>query len=292
MGNLINTNMILMPPSGIPEQILVDWSAQGAVTTAKASHERVRKIIDEIDFQYRKPLVYLQGSYGNTTNIHASSDVDVVVEWWVPHEYACSGQNEVNLFLWYKKVIADALSRSFSGVTPDKKCIRVPRTTSTIPADVVPAFFIQPWNDFVFLQPNIKPSNAMKFYVHEEQRWVINFPRLHDWNGTVKNKRTDGNYKPMVRIFKNALKYAGYSWFPGYFLECLLFNVPDRLFRGPGYRKRYQDIVSWLFHADKRLFSCQNGQLFLFGNTPEQWNINEAEQAVLCWSAIWNEYGS
>lgn len=292
MGSLINTNMLLMPPAGIPEQTLIDWSAQGAVTTAKASHERVREVIDAINFQYRKPLVYLQGSYGNTTNIRASSDVDVVVEWWVPQEYACSGQDEVNLFLWYKKVIVDALAQSFSGVKSDKKCIRVPRTTNTVPADVVPAFFIRPWNDFVFLQPNIKPSNAMKFYVAEERRWVTNYPKSHDWNGTDKNKRTNGYYKPMVRIFKNALKHAGYSCFPGYFTECLLFNVPDHLFWGMGYRKKYQDIVSWLYHANKSLFSCQNGQVYLFGNTPEQWNISEAEQAILCWSAIWNEYRS
>jgi len=66
---------------GIPESQLAIWSHQGAVTTAKATHESIRNALDSyrwtdgVDFE-----VYLQGSYKNNTNIRGDMDVDVVVQ--------------------------------------------------------------------------------------------------------------------------------------------------------------------------------------------------------------------
>lgn len=55
---------------GIPESQLETWSHQGAVTTARATHESVRNALESYeswprDVEYE---VYLQGSYKNDTN--------------------------------------------------------------------------------------------------------------------------------------------------------------------------------------------------------------------------------
>ena len=65
----------------IPESQLETWSHQGAVTTAKQTHESIRKALDPYIWPTGvKYEVYLQGSYKNTTNIRGDSDVDVVAQ--------------------------------------------------------------------------------------------------------------------------------------------------------------------------------------------------------------------
>ncbi len=65
----------------IPEEQLEVWSHQGAITTARQTHESIRTALsshgwpDGVDFE-----VYLQGSYKNATNVRGDSDVDVVVQ--------------------------------------------------------------------------------------------------------------------------------------------------------------------------------------------------------------------
>jgi len=66
----------------IPESQLETWSHQGAVTTAKATHESVRHALSASTSPVRDKNfeAYLQGSYKNSTNIRGDSDVDIVVQ--------------------------------------------------------------------------------------------------------------------------------------------------------------------------------------------------------------------
>ena len=52
---------------------------------------------------------------------------------------------------------------------------------------------------------------------------------------------------------------------PSYFIECLLYNVPDGLY-APKLAPRYTAIIDWLKTADLRGFKCQNGRVDLFGS--------------------------
>ena len=56
---------------------------------------------------------------------------------------------------------------------------------------------------------------------------------------------------------------------PSYFIECLLYNVPDGLF-AQELAPTYTGILDWLKTAKLDDFQCQNGQLPLFGPQPEQ----------------------
>src|ERR1700720_1385575 len=65
----------------IPESQLETWSHQGSKTQSAATYSTVKNALEDSDANYtnRNFDVFLQGSYGNDTNIFAESDVDVVI---------------------------------------------------------------------------------------------------------------------------------------------------------------------------------------------------------------------
>jgi Nucleotidyltransferase domain len=65
----------------IPESQLETWARQGAIATAKATHESIRRVLGEASSLRRLDFeVYVQGSYKNDTNIRGDSNVDIVVQ--------------------------------------------------------------------------------------------------------------------------------------------------------------------------------------------------------------------
>lgn len=103
-------------------------------------------------------------------------------------------------------------------------------------------------------------------------------------------------YKPMIRIFKNARTYMDErgifdkSLAPWYFTEGLLYNVPNTCFRST-YNQTMFEMLSWLHQADFSKFVCQNEQTYLFGSTPEQWNMAKATTYLRAMIDLWNEWG-
>ena len=77
---------------------------------------------------------------------------------------------------------------------------------------------------------------------------------------------------------------------PSYFIECLLYNVPDHLFK----RKlapTYAGILDWLTTAKLREFRCQNGLVPLFGQQREQWTVAKAQAFVKAMQELWDTWG-
>jgi len=180
---------------------------------AKQTHESIRTALDCYDWPNGKPEVYLQGSYKNNTNIRSDSDVDVVVQ--LDSVFMSNLTEEQKLrfgftkatYSWrdFREDVKKALINycDSSKVREGKKTLKV--QTPYLPGDVV-----------VCIQYRKYPSNAnsaddyvesMTFYVSSEDRWVVNFPKLHYQNGVEKNQRTNEWYKPTIRMFKNACTY-------------------------------------------------------------------------------------
>src|SRR5271168_1424850 len=65
----------------IPLAQLQTWSGQGATVTSSSTYAAIKSALEDKDANYkdRDFKVFLQGSYGNDTNIYAESDVDVVI---------------------------------------------------------------------------------------------------------------------------------------------------------------------------------------------------------------------
>ena len=297
----------------IPESQLETWSHQGAVTTAKRTHESIRNALDSHTWPtgVSKPEVYLQGSYKNTTNIHGNSDVDVVAQLNSTFKDDLSELSEYErklynqayddaTYIWknFRADVVAALQDYFGPTAVDdtgNKSLKVVGTSNRLPADVVACMQYRKYKHFRSLNDQ-SYVEGMVFYTLRERRKVINFPKVHYQNGTEKNGKTSGWYKPTIRIFKNARTYLvnqrviSKELAPSYFLECLLYNVPDVKFTS-NHQDTFCGVINWLREVDMTNFVCQNEQVYLFGNTPEQWSsINAKEflgELVDLWSN-WN----
>src|SRR5690606_967984 len=65
----------------IPESQLETWSHQGSITQSSSTYNTIKSVLEDSATPYagRNFKVFLQGSYGNDTNIYAESDVDIVI---------------------------------------------------------------------------------------------------------------------------------------------------------------------------------------------------------------------
>ena len=77
---------------------------------------------------------------------------------------------------------------------------------------------------------------------------------------------------------------------PSYFIECLLYNVPNSLF-APKLAPTYVAILVWLKTAKLTDFQCQNGLVPLFGPQPEQWSVKKARAFVKALQEMWGTWG-
>lgn len=277
---------------GIPESQLETWSHQGAINTAKATHESIRnalnsyKLPDGVDFE-----VYLQGSYKNDTNIRGDMDVDLAVQ--INSTFYCNLSEEQKRYLglspasyeWndFRSDVLSALKDYYGllTITEGNKSIKVEAISGRLPADVVVCAQYRKYkslNSYDYVE-------GITFWTRNEKRQVINYPKIHYNNGVKKHQNTNNQYKPVVRMFKNIRSYLGEkdyissSLAPSYFLECLLYNLSNTNFIG-SYRDTFCNIVNWLNKANLEAFVCQNEQLKLFGDTPEQWSIYDAERFI------------
>jgi hypothetical protein len=292
----------------IPESQLETWASQGATVTAKQTHESIRAALTAERSPVKDRIgtgtveVYLQGSYRNDTNIRGDSDVDLVVEMTGAHYSNLSEVEKQALgfkaasYTWpqLRVDVIRALELYYGAALVDStgdKSIKVLPGNGRLRADVVPCFEHRRYQN---LQVTAK---GMTFWTHRESRQVVNYPRDHYANGTAKNgvAQTNGWFKPVVRIFKNARSYMvqrgdlGVECAPSYFLQCLLYNVPTTAF-GSSYQQSYCNVVNYLRNNNHNAFVCQNGHLSLFGTIPEQWSQISAASCLDAFAGLWNNW--
>lgn len=295
----------------IPEAQLETWCNQGAVTTSAAAYTSIRTALADPRSKVRdlKPEIYLQGSYGNSTNIYADSDVDVVVQHNSVYAWDVSGlaQAQQALFAAVPKVnyswrqfytlVLESLQVYFGAASlhPGNKAIKI-RLPSGRTADVIPA---QQYRRFTsFATPQVESHVEGIRFEDRAGRGIINYPKVHIKNGESKNAagRTDKRYKQTVRMFKNARNAAIDKRFmnadaaPSYFLECLIYNVPDNIFSG----RRQETFAGVVDYLNAQLpvedAVCQNEQIRLFGNTPEQWDLASARTMMNALISLWSNW--
>jgi tRNA nucleotidyltransferase (CCA-adding enzyme) len=65
----------------IPEGQLETWSHIGSIQQSAQTYDTIRNVLnDSASPYYAKDFsIFLQGSYGNATNVYKDSDVDVVI---------------------------------------------------------------------------------------------------------------------------------------------------------------------------------------------------------------------
>ena len=234
----------------IPESTLSKWSHHQAGTAFKQAHVPIREALDAYkELSQFKYEVFLQGSYKNDTNLGGDSDVDVVIRLaskLKPRVVALSGEqlqedgsHRFALERWqsFRDHAMKAMRARFGkAVKSGRKTIKLPK--GKIPADA----------DLVV---TLGHRDGIGFYLPDEGRWVVSFPQQHHQRGLKKEKATNKRFKRTIRMFKaarNRLVDKGSltkDYAPSYFIECLLYNVPDDLF-APKLATTYVAILDWL----------------------------------------------
>ncbi|WP_254547368.1 nucleotidyltransferase domain-containing protein [Halomarina pelagica] len=281
---------------GIPGSKLKSWSKSGPRRTPKETCDRLRRTLNTSEelteragVEYR---VYLQGSYKNHTNIHGDSDVDIVIQLTSPYRadsdrWLANGDNIAKNgsrveygFEDFKADVVAALRKRYGhdAVTVDDKAIKLHARDSTLRIDA----------DIVVSQ-RYRPDNGPEamWFRSSSNRAVVNYPERHYRNGAEKNRETDGRYRETVRMFKRARTYLikkgriSKDNVPSYFLECLLYNVPNKAYT-ENHQERYVSIVNHLNNNKINLqqFTCQNGQQDLFGSQSTQWDERKAKRFI------------
>ena len=279
----------------IPESTLSRWSHHEAATAFTQAHVPIREALNAYkrlsQFKYE---VFLQGSYKNDTNLGGDSDVDVVVRLdhkLKPTVAALSGEqlqedgsHRFALDRWqsFRDHAMKAMRVRFGkGVKSGRKTLKVQK--GTIPADA----------DLVV---TLSHKEGIGFYLSDEGRWVVSFPQQHHQRGSKKERTTNKRYKRTIRMFKAARnrlvekKVITKDDAPSYFIECLLYNVPDNLF-APNLAPTYTGILDWLKKAQLKDFKCQNGLVDLFGPGQEQWTQKKARAFVKALHQLWEAGG-
>ena len=288
----------------IPESQLQTWSHQGAVVGSIDTHKSIRYALAQHSWPDGMNYnAYLQGSYPNYTNIRGNSDVDLVIE---SSSVFYSNLNEdekrqLNLgsgsygYWDFRNEVLKALTSYYEASLVDasgQKSIKIRASGNRLAADAVPCVTYKRYRNWAVV------GEGITFWTLSSNQQVINYPKLHLQNGSNKNGRTSNCYKPTVRMFKNTRERilennpSLQGNYPSYFVECLLYNVPDSRF-GNSFANTYCDVVNFLlFQNSQNLveFWCQNRQLLLFGDHLTQWNITNAQDFVNRLCDLWEQW--
>jgi hypothetical protein len=271
----------------IPESQLETWSHQGSVRQSRDTYATIKRALEASDSEFagRDFKVFLQGSYGNDTNIYAESDVDVVIRLDSLYYYDTSALTPEGLaafnanfipapytYTEYKRHVIAALEKSFGAraVKADPKAIKIDAQGNRRSADVVPAAEFRRYHSYSIYSTQ-GFEKGICFFNKSGDR-VVNYPKQHSENCTAKHQATRSLFKPMVRILKNlrnkliddgCLDEGAAS---SYFLEGLLYNVPNEKFGG-SYQDTMLAAVNWILSADRSKFVCANRQYYLLGDS-------------------------
>lgn len=294
----------------IPRTQLETWSHQGATVTAQSTHESIRYALKKHEWPAGvKYDDYLQGSYRNLTNIRGNSDVDLVVELTssFQHDLSALFSSEQQRFYAdhgnatytlseFKSEVINALQDYYgpSVVEIGNKSIKISAGSNRLAADVVVCMSYRKYQQYrSILDQNY--VGGIIFDTQTENRRIINFPKVHYDNGAEKNSQTRGNYKSTVRMFKNARSYLinhnslSPDVAPSYFIECLLYNVPSQKIV-TNTQDTFINVLEYLQNANLSSFVCQNEQMNLFGDSPEQWTLYNANLLISAYIDLWNSW--
>lgn len=220
------------------------------------TESRIREAIDTSDWLKGKvSRVFAKGSYKNNTNVRLESDVDICVQancrYW--NAAAVPDYNGIPSCAFtladFRNEVGSALIKKFgtSGVTRGDKAFDVHETSTLVDADVVPCMGYRHYFD-----TSLKNfADGTKFYSDANVE-IINWPDQQVTHGNAKNTATGNRYKLTTRAVKrlrNKMADEGIKAaepIPSYFIECLMFNVPNESFGNTNF---YDDVCLAVAHA-------------------------------------------
>jgi hypothetical protein len=294
----------------IPESQLDTWSHQGSIQQSSDTYQTIRRALlaDDSGYADQSFDVFLQGSYGNDTNIYAESDVDVVMrlDSIYRHDLDQLSDEEKQAFMAYrepatysfetfKTAVVAQLQRRFgaAAVSIGNKAIRIKADGSRRSADVVVCYQYRKYKSFRTYKTDDYVAGIIFPTTSGE---IINYPQKHSANLTSQHQASRAMLKPMVRILKNmrsrmvdlAMIKSGVA--PSYYLEGMFYNVPPEQYVSTSYGDTFCNGINWLLKADKKKLVCANRQYTLLGNSTVQWNETDFDASLAALCKLWKEW--
>jgi hypothetical protein len=296
----------------IPEARLEAWSLQGSVTQVKDTYATIKAALEDPAAHYadRDFKVFLQGSYGNDTNVHAERDVNVVIHHFgsflhdltdLPAEqqaeYGVQNSTAKYSYPDFRSHVHKVLKAAFgSSVNAGNKTIKIKAEGPGRSADVLVALKYRRYHKFnsqfdkSYDEGIAFPTSGVAI--------ATNYPKQHFENCAAKDQATNGKFKPLVRIFKNMrdelLKEneINEGVAPAYFIEGLLYNLPNETFSG-SYKDTVFNTLIWINETtDRSKFVFANQQGYLFGDSSiPSWPRDDAQYFINAVSRMWNVWG-
>jgi hypothetical protein len=293
-----------------------DWEAWLATASGPASpteeqerdrtEKRIRDAISSAADLPSSVRVYAKGSYANNTNVRRDADVDVAVEWtetakvntWGDTAGMSAAQlgytpvSESTTPQEFRRRVERAMIDAFGlgkvDTTPDKH-VGVAAGTGTLDADVVPCFEMHRYDGVgvYVVGHRLYPKSG---------GCVDNYPKQNYDNGVTKNNATRRRYKEIVRCVKRLVRELYDDGviprdYPGYLLECLVYNAPNGCF---GHTRRYDDMQAVFRHLWQGLHDSDvyetwtepSELLMLFRGRPDRIPANALKVIDRAWDRI------
>jgi hypothetical protein len=292
----------------ISETQLGTWAKQGPTAQFTSTYDTLKLALNDASAPYftKDYSIFLQGSYKNDTNLYGDSDVDVVIRLNQTFFTDLGELSEEDKKLWssarsdadytlqqFKTDVTTWLTKKYGNdVQPGTKAIFIKGSGSRRNADVLVCaklrryYRFKSWDDQSYIE-------GICFFRSDGTR-IDNFPTQHSDNCTKKHQDTKNWFKQTVRIYKNLRntliekKKIADGLAPSYFLEGLLWNVPEIQFGGTQ-QQNFKDTLDWLNKTDRSKFACANDLYYLFHSTsPVTWRAENCEKFLSTAIDYWN----
>jgi len=195
----------------------------------------------------------------------------------------------------FKKEVINHLTHRFgSSVTPGKKAVFLPGSGNRRDCDVLPCVELRRYTRFKSWSD--QSFHAGVCFWMPDGTQIINFPKQHSANVTAKHQATNSWFKPVVRILKNMRNsmvdhgYLGTGVAPSYFLEGMLYNVPNANF-SRSYKDTMVDALNWVINCDSSKLVCANDLYYLCNPTsPVTWRAESLQTYLDAAVKFWKEW--
>ena len=294
----------------IPESQLDTWSHQGSIAQSSATYNSIKSTLNATNTPYaaKTYTVFLQGSYGNDTNIYSESDVDIVIRLddCFQHDLSQLPVKQQEAFKTshsdanythhdFKADVLAVLSGKYGNdVDSGEKAIAIAASGNRRKSDVIAVIKYRRYHKFLSNSEQTY-DEGICFYTNTGTE-IVNYPNQHSENLTTKHQGTSKWFKPMARILKNmrsrliadGMLENGVS--PSYFLEGLLYNVPNDKF-GKSYDDTFVNAINWILEADRTKFLCANEQYYLlFEDSPVTWRAEKCDKFLEAAVDLWKQW--
>lgn len=298
----------------IPEAQLETWSTPGSQTQSKNTYATICNALNDKNAAYAGSIdIFLQGSYGNDTNVFGKdSDVDIVIRsdreyFWdvsrlstselIAYRSSIGGANSYP-FATFKADVIKVLNKNFpvDVDTSGEKAVKIKTNGNRRSADVLICQNFRRYLKYTGLSDDYEPY-GVGFATTTAGTWIENYPKLHSTFLTKKHQATKERLKPTIRIFKNIRNrligdgklQSGVA--PSYYLEGLLWNAPVETF-APSHDTTVFNCLKWMNSVDQSTLLCANGMFPLLGeNSPVKWRPADfrtyRSEAISLWNN-WN----